>query len=105
MHFRNPHELGGLYFTFTLCLSPVTCLYFGSRYLAFIEDPMNASKLTFVLSRDKVNLIIFGIIALQITTLLFFLKVRACESLAWRRRCRSHHRFQCLFRSSLLRRS
>jgi len=75
VHFRNPHELGGIFFTFTLAVSPLTCLYFGHRYLAYVADPSNASKLTWVLSSSTVYRIIFGLFFLQISNFVMFLKL------------------------------
>ena len=73
VHFRNEHELGGAYFTFSLCLTPIACLYMGHRYLQHIANEDNAKKLSWVLNNSQVFSVIVGLIFLQIATLTIFL--------------------------------
>ena len=54
MQFRHPFEYGGVYFTFILLTTPLLSLYFGSRYLTFIEDDEVKATLDYVFSSDKI---------------------------------------------------
>lgn len=64
MQARHPYELGGLYFTFTILTTPLVCLYFGTRYLAFVED--SADDETFVLRSFQVYVAIRTLATLSI---------------------------------------
>jgi len=33
VHLRHPYQMGGAYWMFSLCLTPISCFYFASRYL------------------------------------------------------------------------
>lgn len=54
MHVRHPYELGGIYFTTILLTTPIICLYFGSRYLTYVEDEEVKKSLSYVFSREQV---------------------------------------------------
>lgn len=46
---RHPYEFGGAYYSFTLITTPLLCFYFGSRYLAYVDDEEVSASLDFVL--------------------------------------------------------
>ena len=51
---RHPVEYGGVYFTFVLLTTPLVSLYFGSRYLSFVEDEEVKATLDHVFSSDQI---------------------------------------------------
>mmetsp|Transcript_2382 Transcript_2382/g.4309 ORF Transcript_2382/g.4309 Transcript_2382/m.4309 type:complete len:531 (+) Transcript_2382:153-1745(+) len=51
---RHPYEYGGAYYSFTVLSTPLVCVYFGSRYLAFIEDDEVRASLSFVFTSEQV---------------------------------------------------
>lgn len=70
---RHPYELEGAYFCFTMIITPFICIYFGSRYLSYVEDEEVAEALSYVLTEGEVYGGIGGLIVLQITSFLMFL--------------------------------
>ena len=54
---------------------PVVCFYFGSRYLAYIDSEDGKTRgLTMVLDATRVYGMVGGLLVVQITTFVFFLK-------------------------------
>ncbi|GMH84137.1 hypothetical protein TrST_g12286 [Triparma strigata] len=51
---RHPFEYGGIYFTLVLLTTPLVSLYFGSRYLSFVEDEEVKATLDYVFSSDQI---------------------------------------------------
>ncbi|GMH54559.1 hypothetical protein TrLO_g9329 [Triparma laevis f. longispina] len=75
LHCRHPAELGASYWVFTLLSTLVVCFYFASRYLAYMDsEEGEAQGLTMVLDATQVYGMVVGLLAVQITTLVFFLK-------------------------------
>ncbi|GMH84142.1 hypothetical protein TrST_g12287 [Triparma strigata] len=54
MMLRHPFEYGGIYFTLVLLTTPLVSLYFGSRYLTFVEDEEVKTTLDYVFSSDQI---------------------------------------------------
>ncbi|GMI08579.1 hypothetical protein TrVE_jg7387 [Triparma verrucosa] len=72
---RHPYEHGGAYWAFTILSTPVICFYFGSRYLAFMDNEAEkADELSMVLNSTQVYGMIGGLLVLQVTAFAFFLR-------------------------------
>ena len=54
MQMRHPLELGGAYFTAVLLTTPLVSLYFGSRYLSYVEDEEAKATLSSIYSSEQV---------------------------------------------------
>jgi hypothetical protein len=65
-HFRHPFEMGGFYYSFTLISTPVVCFYFGSGYLAHVEDEDVQESLSYVFSSKQVYASIGALSVLQL---------------------------------------
>ncbi|GMH86101.1 hypothetical protein TL16_g10436 [Triparma laevis f. inornata] len=75
LHCHHPAELGASYWVFTLLSTLVVCFYFASRYLAYMDsEEGEAQGLTMVLDATQVYGMVVGLLTVQITTLVFFLK-------------------------------
>ena len=66
---RHPYEYGGGYFSLTILTSPIICLYFGSRYLAYVDNEEVRASMETVFSSEQVYGAIGGMAVLQIITL------------------------------------
>ena len=71
---RHPYELGGAYFAFTLLSTPVVCLYFGSRYISYMERNTGSDQISMELEANQVFGLIGGLIVLQLLLLVAFFK-------------------------------
>ena len=74
LHYRHPIELGGAYWAFTVLSTPIACFYFGSRYLAFMDNEAGTVELSMVLNSTQVYGMIGGLLVLQVTTFAVFLR-------------------------------
>ncbi|GMI07272.1 hypothetical protein TrLO_g6094 [Triparma laevis f. longispina] len=72
---RHPYEFGGAYYSFTLITTPLLCFYFGSRYLAYVDDEEVSSSLDFVFMSEQVNGAIGSLVALQTICYISFLAI------------------------------
>ncbi|GMH79460.1 hypothetical protein TL16_g08152 [Triparma laevis f. inornata] len=52
---RHPYELGGAYFAFTMISTPIVCLYFGYRYLEYVEGEDVQDDLNYVFAKEQVS--------------------------------------------------
>ncbi|GMH87019.1 hypothetical protein TrVE_jg13484 [Triparma verrucosa] len=71
---RHPYELGGAYFAFTLLSTPVVCLYFGLRYISYMERNTGSDQISMELEANQVFGLIGGLVVLQLILLVAFFK-------------------------------
>lgn len=75
VHLRHPLELGGAFMSVTIFSTPFVCLYFGPRYLSFVQNNDEvAAQLPQVFSQDEVYGGIGALTALQFVSFLLFLR-------------------------------
>ncbi|GMH63601.1 hypothetical protein TrLO_g4297 [Triparma laevis f. longispina] len=72
---RHPYELGGAYFAFTMISTPIVCLYFGYRYLEYVEGEDVQDDLNYVFAKEQVYGGIGGLIILQVFSISMFLRL------------------------------
>ncbi|GMH96263.1 hypothetical protein TrVE_jg6468 [Triparma verrucosa] len=72
---RHPYEMGGAYFSFTLLTTPLIGLYFGSRYIAYIEDFEPNERPDFAFASNQVYYTIAILGALQICCYALLIKL------------------------------
>ncbi|GMH79508.1 hypothetical protein TL16_g08170 [Triparma laevis f. inornata] len=54
LQFRHPLENGGLHFMMTIFMTPFVCLYFGGRYLRFVEEEENRASMNYVFESSQI---------------------------------------------------
>lgn len=73
--YRHPYEMGGFYYSFTLISTPFVCFYFGSRYLAHVEDEEVQASLPSIFSSEQVYGSIGALSVLQLISFISLLKI------------------------------
>ncbi|GMI03725.1 hypothetical protein TrLO_g1593 [Triparma laevis f. longispina] len=72
---RHPSEYGGGYFSLTLLTTPIVGMYFGSRYLNYVEDEQVRESLSHVFTSTQVYGLLGGLSALQIFSFCLLLRI------------------------------
>jgi len=73
-HLRHPSHLGGMYYSLIILTTPLICLYFGHRYIAYVEDNENIkATLPYIFSSSQVYWSIGVLVSLQISSFILLL--------------------------------
>eukprot|EP00519_Triparma_laevis_P013538 CAMPEP_0182490554 /NCGR_PEP_ID=MMETSP1321-20130603/376_1 /TAXON_ID=91990 /ORGANISM="Bolidomonas sp., Strain RCC1657" /LENGTH=336 /DNA_ID=CAMNT_0024692759 /DNA_START=1397 /DNA_END=2407 /DNA_ORIENTATION=- len=76
MQMRHPLELGGAYFTAVLLTTPFVSLYFGSRYLSYVEDDEEAkATLSSIYSSEQIYGVLVTLAGVQMCSFATFLYI------------------------------